>query len=46
MVKTLHLQCEDALELHLVAAFLLGFSGGSDSKNLPAMQDSWVQSLG
>ena len=25
---------------------LLIFPGGSDSKNLPAMQETWVQSLG
>ena len=24
----------------------MSFPGGSDGKNLPAMQDSWVQSLG
>ena len=24
----------------------MSFPGGSDEKNLPAMQDSWVQSLG
>ena len=24
----------------------MGFPGGSDSKELPAMQDIWVQSLG
>ena len=24
----------------------LGFPGGSDSKNLPAVQETWVQSLG
>ena len=35
-----------ALALHLVAAFLLGFSGGSESKTLPTMQDPWVRSLG
>ena len=23
-----------------------GFSGGSDGKNLPAIQETWVQSLG
>ena len=26
--------------------FNVGFPGGSDSKNLPAMQETWVQSLG
>ena len=26
--------------------FNVGFHGGSDSKNLPAMQETWVQSLG
>ena len=25
---------------------MMNFPGGSDGKNLPAMQDSWVQSLG
>ena len=24
----------------------LGFPGGSDGKNLPAVQETWVQSLG
>ena len=26
--------------------FNVGFPGGSDSKNLPAVQETWVQSLG
>ena len=26
--------------------FIKGFPGGSDGKNLPAMQETWVQSLG
>ena len=46
VVKTLHLQCEDGVRVTLVAAFLLGFSGGSESKTLPTMQDPWVRSLG
>ena len=25
---------------------LMGFPGGSDGKNLPAVQETWVQSLG
>ena len=26
--------------------FNVGFPGGSDSKNLPAVQETWVRSLG
>ena len=32
--------------LHFFILSLLGFPGGSAGKNLPAMQETWVQSLG
>ena len=28
------------------SGFLVGFRGGSEVKNLPAMQETWVRSLG
>ena len=38
-----HLGCFDLLTLVICAA---GFPDGSDGKDLPAMQETWIQSLG
>ena len=39
-----YLSREDPLE-KAIHSRILGFPGGSDSKNLPAVQETWVQSL-
>ena len=38
--------CEITLKIVRYSSIIEGFSGGSDVKNLPAMQETGVQSLG